>query len=725
MIGAWVIALVVAFGLIATRFGDALTSEFDPTNGPESKRAEGLIEDRLRGQESVQEAVLIRSETLTVEDGEFRALVESIQTELLELGPDFVASADTFYSSGDETLVSENRSATVIPLVLAGAVKDAEKRIEEAYEIVDGAGEDARIETFVTGDVTFAVDFSEQAQKDSEQGEIIGVPIALLILAAVFGAVGAALLPIALAIIAIAASLGVVSIIGEALNLHVFTFNIITMIGLAVGIDYSLFIVSRYREELRNGLDKVEAIATAGRTASRAVFFSGATVVFAPLGMLIIPHSAFFSLGLGAILVVLLAVVASLTLLPAPLSVLGGFVNRFRVPFFGQKPSDLPVTPDDSAGGVWDRISYAVMRRPVVSLILGAGLLIAAAVPYLTINTSTSGVSTFPQDLRVTRGFVALQEEFGASLSNPAQVVTDGDIESEAVQAGIEALRADIAADEGFGLPSLEVNDAGDLALLNVPVAGDPESVPIRDAVTRLRDDYVPAAFGGSGAEVLVGGQTAIDLDFVDLTTQYQPIVFAIVLALSFVLLTLVFRSIVVPIKAIILNLLSVGAACGLLVLVFQHGVGAGIFGFEESDGLQPWLPLFLFTILFGLSMDYHVFLLSRIRERYDETRDNAESVAFGVRSTAGLITGAALIMVAVFGGFASGELVQLQQMGFGLAVAVLIDATIVRTVLVPASMKLLGDRNWYLPSFLEWLPDLRVEGPGPQLAAVAVGTDR
>ena len=256
-------------------------------------------------------------------------------------------------------------------------------------------------------------------------------------------------------------------------------------------------------------------------------------------------------------------------------------------------------------------------------------------------------------------------------------------------------------------------------------MAGDPESVPIRDAVTRLRDDYVPAAFGGSGAEVLVGGQTAIDLDFVDLTTQYQPIVFAIVLALSFVLLTLVFRSIVVPIKAIILNLLSVGAACGLLVLVFQHGVGAGIFGFEESDGLQPWLPLFLFTILFGLSMDYHVFLLSRIRERYDETRDNAESVAFGVRSTAGLITGAALIMVAVFGGFASGELVQLQQMGFGLAVAVLIDATIVRTVLVPASMKLLGDRNWYLPSFLEWLPDLRVEGPGPQLAAVAVGTDR
>ena len=418
VIGAWVIALVVAFGLIATRFGDALTSEFDPTNGPESKRAEGLIEDRLRGQESVQEAVLIRSETLTVEDGEFRALVESIQTELLELGPDFVVSADTFYSSGDETLVSENRSATVIPLVLAGAVKDAEKRIEEVYEIVDGAGEDARIETFVFGDVTFAVDFSEQVQKDSEQGEIIGVPIALLILAAVFGAVGAALLPIALAIIAIAASLGVVSIIGEALNLHVFTFNIITMIGLAVGIDYSLFIVSRYREELRNGLDKVEAIATAGRTASRAVFFSGATVVFALLGMLIIPHSAFFSLGLGAILVVLLAVVASLTLLPALLSVLGGFVNRFRVPFFGQKPSDLPATPDDSAGGVWDRISYAVMSRPVVSLILGAGLLIAAAVPYLTINTSTSGVEHLPSG---SPGHPRLRRAAGGVRREPQQ----------------------------------------------------------------------------------------------------------------------------------------------------------------------------------------------------------------------------------------------------------------------------------------------------------------
>ena len=365
------------------------------------------------------------------------------------------------------------------------------------------------------------------------------------------------------------------------------------------------------------------------------------------------------------------------------------------------------------------------MRRPVVSLILGGGLLIAAAVPYVTINTSTSGVSTFPADLRMTKGFVALQEEFGASLSSPAQVVIDGQIDGEAVQTALATLRADVAADDGFGLPSLDVNDAGDFAVLNVPVAGDPESEPSREAVARLRDEYVPAAFASAGVAVLVGGQTAEDLDFVDLTNRYQPIVIALVLALSFVLLTLVFRSIVVPLKAIVLNLLSVGAAYGLLVLVFQHGVGANLFGFEETDGLQPWLPLFLFTILFGLSMDYHVFLLSRIRERYDETGDNTESVAFGVRSTAGLITGAALIMVAVFGGFAAGDLVQLQQMGFGLAVAVLIDATIVRTVLVPASMKLLGDRNWYLPSFLEWLPDLRVEGPAPQLATVPLRTDQ
>ena len=614
----------------------------------------------------------------------------------------------------------------MISVVLAGSVKDAEKQIEDVYEIVDGAGRDARFETFVTGEVTFSVDFSEQAQKDSEQGEIIGVPIALVILAAVFGAIGATLLPVALAIIAIAASLGVVSLIGEALNMHVFTFNIITMIGLAVGIDYSLFIVSRYREERRAGQEKVEAITTAGRTASRAVFFSGATVVFALLGMLIIPHSAFFSLGLGAILVVILSVAASMTLLPALLSVLGDFVNRFRVPFFGRPPSDVAINlVEESAGGVWDRISYTVMRRPVVSLILGGGLLIAAAVPYVTINTSTSGVSTFPADLRVTKGFVALQEEFGASLSSPAQVVIDGQIDGEAVQTALATLRADVAADDGFGLPSLDVNDAGDFAVLNVPVAGDPESEPIREAVARLRDEYVPAAFASAGVAVLVGGQTAEDLDFVDLTNRYQPIVIALVLALSFGLLTLVFRSIVVPLKAIVLNLLSVGAAYGLLVLVFQHGVGANLFGFEETDGLQPWLPLFLFTILFGLSMDYHVFLLSRIRERYDETGDNTESVAFGVRSTAGLITGAALIMVAVFGGFAAGDLVQLQQMGFGLAVAVLIDATIVRTVLVPASVKLLGDRNWYLPSFLEWLPDLRVEGPAPQLAAVPLRTDQ
>jgi RND superfamily putative drug exporter len=278
-----------------------------------------------------------------------------------------------------------------------------------------------------------------------------------------------------------------------------------------------------------------------------------------------------------------------------------------------------------------------------------------------------------------------------------------------------------LAADGDFGEVSYEENDAGDLALLEFPVAGDPNSVHAEQAVERLHDEYVPAAFDGVPGRALVGGFTAENLDGFAMLGLYTPIVFAFVLGLSFILLMVLFRSIVVPIKAVIMNLLSVGAAYGLIVLVTQEGVGAGLLGFQQVESIEAWLPIFLFAILFGLSMDYHVFLLSRIREHYDQTRDNTESVVFGVRSTGRLITGAALIMVAVFAGFAAGDLVMFQEMGFGAGVAVLIDATIVRSILVPASMRLLGDWNWYLPRWLSWLPEVRVEVGGPAQAARAV----
>ena len=351
------------------------------------------------------------------------------------------------------------------------------------------------------------------------------------------------------------------------------------------------------------------------------------------------------------------------------------------------------------------------MRQPLISLILAGGLLIAALVPFFDINTGSAGISSIPDGTESKEGFLILDEHFSAGEATPAEIVIDGDIDSQPVQLGIERLIAALEEDSFFSQArELQANEQRDLALLSVPVAGDATSRATQDAIMRLRNTYIPTAFAGVQAEVFVTGETAFNIDFFKIADDAAFVVFPFVLGMSFLLLLVVFRSIVVPLKAIILNLLAVGATYGILVLIFQKGWANEAFGFQQTETIEAWLPIFLFAVLFGLSMDYHVFLLSRIRERFDQTRDNTESVAFGIRSTGRLITGAALIMVAVFWGFAAGDLVGLQQMGFGLGLAVLLDATIVRMILVPASMRILGKWNWYLPGWLQWLPDLRVE---------------
>ena len=434
------------------------------------------------------------------------------------------------------------------------------------------------------------------------------------------------------------------------------------------------------------------------------MFFSGLTVVLALIGMVIVPASIFLSLGIGAILVVLSAVAASLTLLPAALILMGDRVNSLRVPFVGRRSAGGAEGGD---GGFWDRITNAVMRRPLLYLVATVSLLIAAAVPSFDMVTGFNGVSTMPDGSQMKQAFTLLERDFSFGAVTPAYIVIDGVVDREAV----DRFRALIDADPILGpVSDLETNAAGDVGLITASLIGDPGSEESVTAVRRLREQYVPDAFGAEPVAVYVTGVAAFNFDFFEITNQYMPIVFAVVLSFSFLLLLVVFRSIVVPLKAIVMNLLSVGAAYGLMVLVIQKGFGAELLGFQQARVIDAWIPLFLFSVLFGLSMDYHVFLLSRIRERYDQTGDNAGSVAYGLRSTAGIITGAALIMVAVFGGFALGDMVMMQQVGFGLAVAVLLDATIVRSILVPASMKLLGDRNWYLPSVLSWLPDVRVE---------------
>jgi RND superfamily putative drug exporter len=456
------------------------------------------------------------------------------------------------------------------------------------------------------------------------------------------------------------------------------------------------------------------------------VFFSGVTVVLALAGMLLVPTTIFRGLAGGAIIVVLISIGLSMTMLPAIMAL---FADHLAKPgaVFGRGRT----LEHGRAGGFWDRITRNVMGRPVVWLVLAGVFMLALSIPYWTqghpnddghgIKTGFSGTATIPEGIPTRDAFDVLIAKFpDVGQTSTADVVILGAPTDAAVAQGIEQLGSAVANDDAFAAPQpAQTSQDGTVTLVRIPFTGaasDAQSEAAVDAITRLRDDYVPQAFGDDSG-VLVGGDTAQVRDFFDISDTYTPIIIALVLGLSFLLLTVVFRSIVVPAKAIVMNLLSVGAAYGLIVLVFQKG-GPGFatsianaLGFIQVDAIESWLPLFLFSILFGLSMDYQVFLLTRIREEYDKTKDNAEAVAFGLRTTGGIITGAAVIMVAVFAAFATGRIAGLQQMGFGLAVSVFLDATIVRSILVPSAMKLLGDRNWYLPKWLQWLPKIDVEG--------------
>jgi putative drug exporter of the RND superfamily len=434
------------------------------------------------------------------------------------------------------------------------------------------------------------------------------------------------------------------------------------------------------------------------------VLFSGSSFVVALLGLLLVPDTILRSLSLGAIIVGLVTMAAALTLLPALLSLLGDRVNALRLPIVGRDhPAESPF---------WTRAVSVVVRRPGTFLAAGLLILLAAAVPVLGLQTGTSGVSSLPDDSYAKAGALALERSFpGTSTSDPAQVVISGDVTSDEATAALNAFEASVADDRDFGPSQRQIAENGQVAVVTVPLVGDPDHSQARRGLDRLRTDLVPAAFDRTDTTVLVGGATAENVDYSEVINKWLPIVLAFVLGLSFLLLTLVFRSLVLSATAVILNLLSVGAAYGLLVLVFQHGIGATSLGLQEVERVEAWVPVFLFSVLFALSMDYHVFLLSRIRERYAQTNDTNQAVVHGIAATGRIITGAALIIVVVFTGFAAGQLVMFQQMGFGVAVALLVDATLIRMVVVPAAMAVLGEWNWYLPTWLNWLPELHVEG--------------
>ena len=726
---AWIVVVAVGFYLTATLLADGTTTEFSFTANPDSKKGLSLLEERLRGPRGSNEVVVIQSvQGLTVDSVEFQRFTEDLHSRLdgTRFNSDDSRPAiepgtfQNYYQNPQARgfLVNGDRTVTIMPFVMAGDFDDASGNITPMLETVAEAHADERFDVYMVGQASASADFRKLANEGLKQGEIFGAPIAVVILLAALGTLVAALLPIVLAAVSIVVALGASALIGQVFELSFLIQNMVTMIGLAVGIDYSLFILNRYREERRRGREKVDAIGRASATATRAVVFSGFTVVVALAGMLLVPSNVFVAIGMGMIFVVLASVLATMTLLPAILSLLGDKVDRLAIPWI----VDLEARFDETReGGFWDKVSKGVMAKPLLSLVLAGGLLIAAAVSFFDINTGTAGIQSLPNAMQSKQGYLVLDAEFTSGEAGPTEIVIDGDIDSPDIQAGAAAL-SDLLEQDSTVIRQgqLEVNSEGNLAVLAVYLNGDSSSDEALDAVVRIRRDHIPTAFGDNAGKVYVTGRTALNVDFYNLADNASKVVFPFVLGISFVLLTVVFRSIVIAVKAIILNLISVGATYGLLVLVFQKGVWNEAFGFYQTDTIEPWIPIFLFAVLFGLSMDYHVFLLSRIRERYDETQDNEGSVAFGIRSTGRLITAAALIMVAVFWGFAAGDVVGLQQMGFGLGIAVLLDASIVRMVLAPAGMKLLGRWNWYLPSWLSWLPDLRVERSDQPASAAA-----
>jgi len=708
---AWIAAIVVGLGLSVALLPGNLTTNGYVTGNPESKQAEDLVHSRFPpDRNGVDELIVVGSGSRTVDDPAYKAFVKRLVREGDASG--VVYRASTYYGTHDPALVSSDRHATVI-----GIQRQAD--VDRLIGVVQRADGRDGFAVAMTGEGTVDHDFNELSQHDLKSGELgVGLPAAFVVLLLVFGTLVAGLVPLLMAAVAIIVALGLSAVVAEAFTLSVFVVNMLTGMGLALGIDYSLFVLSRYREERGRGRQELDAVAAAGATASRAVLFSGTVFVIALSGMLLVPSNVMKSLAVGAITVGIVSVLAALTLLPALLGRLGDRVNALRIPWLGRNIG----AAEAEEGRFWGAIVRRVMRRPVVSLVAFTALLVALAVPALGLNLGASGVSTLPDRVASKQGYEALARDFPQMSSSPALIAVEGDARSPAAKAGIARLRARLARDPVFGRSDLRVSSDGRAAAIGVEVGGDKTGERALDAVRHLRDVEVPAAFRGTHVRVLVGGDTADNVDFVDAMNRWLPIVFVYVLGLSFVLLTIVFRSIVVAATSIVLNLLSVGAAYGLVILVFRHGVGNGLLGFQRVDAIEAWVPLFLFSVLFGLSMDYQVFLLSRIKERYEQSRSTTDAVAYGVSSTARLITGAALIIVAVFGGFAMGDLVMFQQMGFGIAVALLIDATIIRSVLMPAAMTLLGPWNWYLPSWLEWLPRIQIEAQRaePPVAAPA-----
>ncbi|MEU4559344.1 MMPL family transporter [Actinoplanes sp. NPDC023936] len=602
---------------------------------------------------------------------------------------------------------SADGRSTLITFDVAGDPETASERVGPALDAVAGI-QAAHPELYIAeaGDASGDKLIGDELEAGLTRLSMLSIPVTLGILLVAFGAVVAALLPVLLAIMSVVAAIGLMAAASRFAPVVDETTHVMLLIGLAVGVDYCLFYIRRERDERRKGADPHRALAIAAQTSGRSIWISGLTVIVAMAGMFFTQDVTFVSFATGTILVVATAVLGSLTVLPALLSALGDRVDALKIPGLYRR---------NSKGRFWNGLLNVVLAKPLISALVAVAALGVIAAPALEMKTKGQRIQDVAHDAPVVQAFLAIGEAF-PSKTTPARVVVEADsVKTPEFEAALDNFR-NVAQNSGGKLVEpidVEINPAGNVAVVAVGLTGNEEDAASIAALNLLRDDVVPDTFGQiSGATALVTGNTAESVDYNERYEESLPYIFAFVLGLAFILLLVSFRSVVVALTGVVLNLISVAAAYGMLVFVFQYGHFEKQLDFVAAGAITNWMPLFLFVILFGLSMDYHVFVVSRIREGADRGLPIREAVREGIGQTAGVITSAAVVMVAVFGLFATLPLIATKELGVGLAAAVLLDATIIRAVLLPAVMTLLGRANWWLPRGLRWLPEIAHEPP-------------
>ena len=703
-VSGWLVFVLVTFA-IGSAVGVVTMKSEDYGNG-DSRSADRVLAREFPNERAVEQ-VLFQSRSGGLERVELESAVGDLVARLSRVPA--VGAIRSPLDAANAGQISRDGRSALLTFQITGNPDTAQDRVDPALAAtaaVQQAHPALLIGEFGDGSATRAI--NERVAGDFRRAEFTSLPVTLVILVFAFGAFVAAGIPLLLGLTAVAAALGLTALFSHLLHVDQSINSVILLIGLAVGVDYSLFYLRRERDERARGRSPAAALQVAAATSGRAVLVSGLTVMTAMAGMFLMGSRVFESFGVGTVLVVAIALIGSLTVLPAVLSKLGDRVDRGRIPLVGH--------PGRGEGGsrLWPAIVGGVLRRPLLWGGLAAAFLIVLAIPAFRLHTVNSGVKGLPGDLPVMRVYERTAKAFPGGPLPAVVAVSAPDVTAPKVAAGIEALkRAALATGQMSEPIGVDVSASRRAARVQVPLAGNGTDAVSNRALDVLRTTVIPSTIGRvPGVEVHTTGLTAQSRDFNDSMKSHAPLVFAFVLGLAFVLLLVTFRSIVIPLKAIVLNLLSVAAAYGVLVLVFQDGRLESLLGFRSIGGVTSWLPLFLFVVLFGLSMDYHVLILSRVREAYDAGMPTEQAVAYGIRATASVVTSAAIVMVGVFAIFATLSMIDLKMMGVGLAVAVLLDATIVRAVLLPATMTLLGDWNWYLPRWLDWLPRISREAP-------------